>query len=49
VDMAWKNGKLISATIHSFGGNACQVRCGDLTRELKIKKGASLQLDGNLQ
>ena len=49
VDMDWKNGKLISATIHSFGGNVCKVRYGDLTHELKIKKSASVQLDGNLQ
>ena len=49
VDMDWKGGKLVSATIHSLGGNACKVRYGDLTRGLKIKNGASVQLDGNLQ
>ena len=49
VDMEWKGGKLVSSTIHSFGGNICKVRYGDLTRELKIKKDASVQLDARLQ
>jgi alpha-L-fucosidase 2 len=48
VDMEWKNGKLISATIHSFAGNSCHLRYGSLTREEKIKNGAALQLNGNL-
>jgi alpha-L-fucosidase 2 len=48
MDIEWKNGKLISATIHSLAGNPCKVRYGELTRELKIKKGATLQLDGKL-
>jgi alpha-L-fucosidase 2 len=48
VDIKWKNGKLVSATIHSFAGNLCKVRYDDLTRDLKIKKGAALQLDAGL-
>jgi alpha-L-fucosidase 2 len=49
VDMDWKDGKLVSATIHSDGGNTCKIRYGDLTRELEIKKGASMQLDSDLK
>ena len=48
VDLEWKNGKLISATIHSLAGNPCKVRYENLTRDLKIKSGAALQLDRNL-
>ena len=48
VDIEWKKGKLVSATIHSLGGNPCKVRYGDLTRDLKIKKGATLQLNSSL-
>jgi alpha-L-fucosidase 2 len=49
VDIEWKNGKLISATIHSLAGNPCEVRYGELTRDLTGKKGATLQLNGELQ
>ena len=48
VDIKWKEGKLVSATIHSLAGNPCKIRCGDLTRNLNIKKGATLQLDSRL-
>jgi alpha-L-fucosidase 2 len=46
VDIEWKNGKLVSAKIHSLGGNPCKVRYGNLTRDLKIKKGSTLQWNG---
>jgi alpha-L-fucosidase 2 len=48
VDIEWKTGKLVSATIHSLGGNLCKVRYGNVTREVKIKEGAALQLNGSL-
>ena len=49
VDLEWKNGKLISATIHSLAGNPCTVRYGNLKPlRPKINAGATLQLDGNL-
>ena len=48
VDIKWKNGKLVSATIRSLAGNPCQLRYGNVTREVKIKKGAALSLDGSL-
>ena len=46
VDIEWKNGKLVSATIHSLAGNPCRVRYGNLTRDLSIKKGGTFQWDG---
>jgi len=46
VDIEWKNGKLVSATIHSLGGNPCKVRYGELTRAVEIKKGGAFQWDG---
>ena len=46
VDIEWKNGKLVSATIHSLAGNPCRVRYGQLARDLSIKKGGTFQWDG---
>jgi alpha-L-fucosidase 2 len=46
VDIEWKNGKMVSATVHSLGGNPCHLRCGGVTRDVKIKKGKSFQWDG---
>jgi alpha-L-fucosidase 2 len=49
VDMAWANGKLISATIHSLKGRPCQVRYGDKSVDLKIPAGQALHLNERLQ
>jgi alpha-L-fucosidase 2 len=46
VDIAWKDGKLVSATVHSLLGNPCRLRYGDVTRDVKIKKGRSFSWDG---
>ena len=46
VDIEWKNGKLVSATIYSLSGNPCRLRYGNIVRDLKIKKGATLQFNG---
>ena len=48
VDEAWQNGKLISATIHSDTGEPCSASYGGKTVDLKIKKGKSITLNGNL-
>jgi alpha-L-fucosidase 2 len=48
VDEIWKDGKLISATIHSDAGEPCQVSYGDKELNLKIKKDGNIELDGNL-
>jgi alpha-L-fucosidase 2 len=46
VDIAWKDGKLVAATVHSRLGNPCRLRYGDATREVKIKKGKTFRWDG---
>jgi alpha-L-fucosidase 2 len=46
VDVTWKDGKLVSATMRSLLGNPCRLRCGDVTREVKIQKGGTFQWDG---
>jgi alpha-L-fucosidase 2 len=46
VDIVWKDGKLVSATVHSLQGNPCRLRYGDATRDVKIKKGKMFQWDG---
>jgi alpha-L-fucosidase 2 len=46
VDENWKDGKLVSATVHSLLGNPCRLRCGDVTREVKIQKNGTFQWDG---
>lgn len=46
VDITWKDGRLVSATVHSLLGNPCRLRYGDVTRDVKIKKGKTFQWDG---
>jgi alpha-L-fucosidase 2 len=48
VDETWQAGKLISATIHSDTGDPCSVRYQGKTLDLKMKKGDTVTLDGNL-
>ncbi|MEZ0298302.1 MAG: glycoside hydrolase N-terminal domain-containing protein [Candidatus Methylacidiphilales bacterium] len=47
-DIAWKDGKLASATLTSPSGAICKVRMGNKTVDLKIPKGSSVRLDGSL-
>ena len=46
VDMSWKDGKLVEATVRSLNGNAAILRYGDKVSELKLKKGKSSVWDG---
>jgi alpha-L-fucosidase 2 len=46
VDLAWKDGKLTSAIIHSLNGNPCHLRCGRVTRTVTIGPGKSWQWNG---
>jgi alpha-L-fucosidase 2 len=49
VDENWKDGKLGSATVRSLLGNPCRLRCGNVTRDVKIPKGGTFQWDGKTQ
>jgi alpha-L-fucosidase 2 len=45
VDISWKDGKLVSATIRSEVGGPCRVNYGNKTLDLKIKLGESVNLN----
>jgi len=49
VDITWKDGALIEATIRSKSGGLCKVRYGDKLAEFKTKIGASYQLNDTLE
>lgn len=49
VDLQWQDGKLQGVTIHSDHGYEPTVKYGDLSLELKIPAGESVQLDGRLR
>ena len=47
VNLAWQEGKLVSATLRSLNGNPIRLRYGAATKFVKIKKGQSFQWTGN--
>lgn len=49
VDIAWKNGKLTSATIHSELGWPCRIAYGGKIVQATIGKGKRLKINGNLE
>ena len=49
VDMEWKNGQLIKATIKSKLGNPVKLRYGAKVIDFPIKKGSIITLDENLK
>jgi len=49
VDIAWQDGKLTEAVIHSSAGGICKVRYGGKVTTLKISAGRSIRLDSSLQ
>jgi alpha-L-fucosidase 2 len=49
VDLAWGEGKLTRARIRSLLGNACKLRLGDKTFELKTGQGTAYNFDGELR
>ena len=48
VDIAWENGTLTSATIHSPKKISCRVRYGNQVADLKVKPGG-MRLNKNLE
>jgi alpha-L-fucosidase 2 len=49
VDIAWKDGKLTSATLRSLLGNPCRIRLGERTADFTTKAGRLLTVDGELK
>jgi alpha-L-fucosidase 2 len=49
VDLEWKAGKLVAATIRSVTGRECKVCYAQTTKNLKLKPGGSVRLDATLQ
>lgn len=46
VNVTWKNGKLVEAEIISLYGGTSILRCGSVTRQLKLEKGEKARWDG---
>ena len=46
VDIAWKDGQLVSAKIHSLNGNPARLRYGAATKFMMTKKGETVSWDG---
>ena len=49
VDMQWKDGRLVVATVHSLVGEPCTVRYGKTAMKLNIVPGKAWNLDGELK
>ena len=48
VDIAWKEGKLMAATVRSVTGVRCVIRYADRKTGVALKRGASCSFDGEL-
>jgi alpha-L-fucosidase 2 len=46
VDIKWKDGKLVIATVRSLAGNPCHLRYGDITHREDLKQGQVFNWDG---
>lgn len=46
VDATWEEGKLAQASVRSLHGGATQLRCGSVTREVKLAKGEGFRWNG---
>ena len=46
VDLSWKDGKLLSSTVHSTAGNPVRLRYGTATKDFPMKKGETITWKG---
>jgi alpha-L-fucosidase 2 len=46
VDVTWKDGKPVVATVRSLNGGSVQLRHGSSTRDLKLAKGETYRWNG---
>ncbi len=46
VDVTWKDGKLVEATVRSANGGSTQLRYGNVTRDVKLAKGKTFSWNG---
>jgi alpha-L-fucosidase 2 len=46
VDISWKDGQLVNATVHSLNGNPARLRYGATTKFVMTKKGQTISWDG---
>jgi len=49
VDITWKDGKLVSATVKSLAGNPVRLRYGEITKTVTIAENSVLHLNNELQ
>jgi alpha-L-fucosidase 2 len=49
VDIRWKDGKLVSATVKSLAGNPVRLRYGEITRSATIAENSVMHLNDELQ
>jgi alpha-L-fucosidase 2 len=48
VDLAWRDGRLVTATLRAASATPCRVRHGDRVVTLQLRPRRAVQLDGNL-
>jgi alpha-L-fucosidase 2 len=48
VAMTWRDGKLVTASVHSEAGQPCVVRCGDKSSVIETKRQSTYLLDESL-
>jgi len=46
VDIVWRDGALVEATLRSLNGGSTRLRYGPVTREVKLAKGETYRWDG---
>jgi len=46
VDAAWKDGKLVEATVRALQGGSAQLRYGGVTKDIIVAKGKAFRWNG---